>query len=321
MQSTIKKFNSKSSIFLFITVIHVTLISLYFLPYYVNGDQYHYRALYFGLNGLSLSDGFLFYKNAVSSEEPIYFFISWLLSNWGIDKDIFITISNIVLAIFSYKTFLKLGAKPYISYLVVCFNFYFLVFYFSAERLKFALIFLFIFYVLKRLKLLYVALSILSHSQVLIVYISMLAPKIKLFLFDVFIRFRAKYIYLWAIPLFVVGVVAILAVLGNHISSKVDAYYSESNTAVELIKMLAFFALSFLYSKNKADTIYAFVPLLVFVFLLGGERVNVIGYFVFLYFSLHYRGGLNFGVIVANLYFIFMGYEFLTNILSYGNGF
>lgn len=321
MQSIIQKFNSKSGVFLFITVVHITLISFLVLPFYEGGDQYYYRKLYAGLEGLSLDDGFYFYRFAISSEEPVYFFLSWLFSNLSIDKDVFITIANVVLGVVGYKSLLKLGSKPYIAYIIVSFNFYFLVFYFSAERLKFALIFLLILFISKRYKFLYALISMLSHSQIIIVYVSILAPKLKPFLYDVLIRFKAKYIYFWAMILLVTILSIVFSVLGNHIFSKIEAYYTTESTVFDLLRMLVFFALSFFYSRSKIDTIYAFLPLLLLVFFLGGERVNFIGYFVFLYFSIYYRGGLNFGVVFTNFYFIYMGYAFLNKIVKYGNGF
>lgn len=325
METIIKKKYTKSailnSVFLSLTVIHIILISLVILPDYVNGDQFDYRRLYSGLEGLSLSDGFIFYNSAVGSEEPIYFLFSWVLSNLGIEKDTFIIIANAILGIVGYKTLLRLGSKPYIAYIIISFNFYFLVFYFSAERLKFALIFLFLSYLVKKVKWLYVFLSILSHSQVLIFYTSILAPKLKFLLYNVFIKFKLKYRYIWIAIALIAGTSIVLAVLGNHLSTKLEAYYTTDSSIIDLLRMLAFFALSFLYSKKKIDTLYAFFPLLLLVFFLGGERVNFIGYFVFLYFSIHYRGGLNLGVILTNIYFIIVGFSFLQNILNYGDGF
>lgn len=325
MEITIKKKYNKgailNSIFLFLTVIHIILISLVILPDYVNGDQFDYRKLYSGLEGLSLSDGFIFYNNAVSSEEPIYFLFSWVLSNLGIEKDAFIIIANAILGIVGYKTLLRLGSKPYVAYIIMSFNFYFLVFYFSAERLKFALIFLLLSYLVKKARWSYSLLSVFSHSQVFIFYISILAPKLKSLLYDVFVRFKLKYRYIWIIIALIAGAFIILAVLGNHLSTKIEAYYTTDSSIIDLLRMLAFFALSFFYSKKKIDTLYAFFPLFLLVFFLGGERVNFIGYFVFLYFSIHYRGGLNLGVILTNIYFIISGFSFLQNILHYGDGF
>lgn len=312
---------STENIFFIMTILFVGISSIIVLPYYINGDQSHYRNLYSGLEGLPLFDGFVFYKLTIGSEEPVYFLFSWMLSNLGIEKDVFITIANILLAVVGYKTLLKLGSKPYVSYIIVSFNFYFLVFYLSAERLKFALIFSFLFYIADRLKPLYALLSILSHSQIIIIYFSVMAPNLKQFLYDIFVRFKFKNKYLLIMIIAIVASPIVFVILGNHISSKISYYYTSENTIIDFLRIFAFFTLSFFYAKKKIDTIFAFLPLFVLVFFLGGERINFIGYFMFLYFSVHYRGGFNFGIIITNIYFTVTSYFFIKDVIEFGTGF
>lgn len=79
--------------------------------------------------------------------------------------------------------------------------------------------------------------------------------------------------------------------------------------------------LSIVYAKDKYTTVYAFIPLFLAVYFVGGGRVNFIGYFAFLFFALHYKKGFNLGVIVTSLYFSVQGFDFLRKIIIYGNGF
>ena len=53
----------------------------------------------------------------------------------------------------------------------------------------------------------------------------------------------------------------------------------------------------------------------------GGERVNMFGYFVFMYFALQVNRGVNLGVILTTLYFSYQTYFFVENIILYGDGF
>ena len=108
--------------------------------------------------------------------------------------------------------------------------------------------------------------------------------------------------------------------LGSHLLSKFNSYYSEG-TLFDLLRISVFFILTIYYSRRKTDVLYIFAPLFIAVFILGGERVNFISYFIFLYYSLYYRKGLNTGVILTTTYFCFTGYHFLKNVIETGSGF
>ena len=74
-------------------------------------------------------------------------------------------------------------------------------------------------------------------------------------------------------------------------------------------------------SDVKSKVIFMFIPLFIAVLLVGGDRINMISYIVFLYFSLPIKKGLNFGVIVSSVYFMVATIFFVGNILLYGDGF
>lgn len=321
MKTTPRLVFSKSTLFLILTIVHIALLSFLILPYYIKGDQEYYRAFYSALDGMSLLNGLKYYRFSLSSEEPIYFLLSWFLSNNQVDKDLFISISNIILAVGSYKVLINLGSRPFIAYLITSYNFYFLVFYFAAERLKFALIFFSLFVLVKKWRFLYALLSVLSHSQILILYVTFFATHFKSFFYDTFIRLKLPYRYLWLFIIVISISSIMLSLLSGHISNKIESYISYDRSLTEIMKALAFFGMSIYYSKNKIDPIYSFVPLIILVLLLGGERINFIGYLLFLYYSIHYRGGLNIGVVITNAYFIFTGINFLYKVVDQGTGF
>lgn len=64
-----------------------------------------------------------------------------------------------------------------------------------------------------------------------------------------------------------------------------------------------------------------FIPLFMAVFLFGDERINILGYFIFLYYALFVRRGLNVGVLITSVYFAYASYGHLVRIFKYGNGF
>ena len=47
----------------------------------------------------------------------------------------------------------------------------------------------------------------------------------------------------------------------------------------------------------------------------------MIGYFVFLYYALPIRNGLNIGVVATSIYFLFASLNFLTKVIEHGDGF
>lgn len=296
----------------------VLLLSLLIMPFYTDGDQTQYRKVYEALPDLGLTEGFLFYGGNLGSQEFVHFILSWVASRF-VDKDLFIAFSNAILAYVIMSLFQKWRVSVIIALLLLLTNFYFLVLYFAAERLKFGFIFL-------ALSMIYIdhvkrffgfaTLALISHAQVIIVYVSIL--------FNVFVRqivklFRtstvSKSSLLFAPFLFIPPLL-----VGNHLFSKFQSYYSERDLT-ELARILVFLLLALWYSKKKMETFIMFIPMVITVYMVGGDRVNVLGYFAFLYYAMQFKGGWNFGVLATSAYFSFASIDFLVNVFQYGDGF
>jgi hypothetical protein len=56
-------------------------------------------------------------------------------------------------------------------------------------------------------------------------------------------------------------------------------------------------------------------------FILGGERINMYGYFIFLYYALPVNKGYNIDILVTAVFFLVKNYLFVASILSKGTGF
>ena len=303
---------------IFVTV-SVFGLSMLISPLYIYGDQIEYRRVYSYIQGLGFFDSFYFYSSALDSHELIHFFLSWIFSNAGIDKDLFVSFFNAVLAFFIMKLFYKWKVKIYISIFLVLSNFYFYVLFFSAERLKFRFIFMILSIIyIKRLRIFYfiATLSFFSHVQMIIIYISM-------FFGSMFQSVR-RFLMSGRLPgaLIFVSLVAVfpLLLMTEQLTSKFMVYRSD-NDIFELLRIFAFFVLSVWYAKNKMEAAFVFIPLIIAVYFVGGDRINIFGYFAFLYYGLPVRGGVNFGVIATGLYFAYVGAGFIYNIVTYGVGF
>ena len=116
-------------------------ISLSLIDFYVSGDQVHYHRLFFELHGVSATDVMDIARNNISANEPVYPFFLWVVSQSGFSKSLFIALANTVL-IASLVTFVLKYRVHFIFLPFVLSNFYILVLMTSAERLKFAVIFL-----------------------------------------------------------------------------------------------------------------------------------------------------------------------------------
>ncbi len=323
MEASLKKIQKlKISIEDFILVISVFLLTMLISPYYIYGDQETYHNIYAQLQGLSLRDGYAFYILHLDSKEIIHFFISWLASNQGVDKDLLMACFNAIFAFVSVKLMRKLNASIWIIALLLLTNFYFYILYFAGERLKFGFLFLFFALVYTKRFYIFSLLSILSHSQMIIIYISILAKVFSNRMSHIFsIKMTKKNLFVIVILLPII-IFMIFSILSGHLVSKFQHYNElREHGLVDIVKIFVLFVLTLWYSKNKREVVFIFVPLIIAAYLVGGERVNMMGYFIFLYYALPIRKGFNIGVLITSFYFLFVTYGFVLKILEHGNGF
>lgn len=302
-----------------LTVSLVFLITLFISPYYVSGDQEHYRAVYSELSYLPLSDGYHYYVKSLSSYEYVHFVLAWVASRY-IEKDLFIAFSNAYAAYLILINLEKMRTHLFISIFLVITNYYLFILYFSAERLKYGMIFflLSIFYLKhQKLLLLFSSLSIISHAQFIIIYAGFALNLLlkKLFIFFKIGLLSIKILYLIALTSLIV------ALIFDQLYTKFIAYFEVRSSFADYWKMLVFFLLALWYCPKKSSVIFIYIPLFVAVLFFGGERVNVLGYFFFIYYALGVNRGLNLGVLATSLYFAYQSIWFLMNIIKYGDGY
>ena len=301
---------------IFLLVISVFTLSLLVSPYYIAGDQFHYRGVYEGLKNLNLTNGFILYISSLDSKEVMHFFFSWLASNLSLDKDLFTATSNAFLAYVVVVLLRKWQVSFFIIGLLLLTNFYFYVLYFSAERLKFGFIFLMLSILHTRRFYVFAFLSIISHVQVLVIYGSILFEVLS----SQFVRLVTAVKVKLTLIISVIFFLVLWFFLGEHLLSKFHYYYGEHGFS-DLWRMFCFFILSLWYSKNKKQVVFIFIPMFMAVYLIGGERLNMMGYFIFLYYALPVKRGFNLGVLVTFAYFMFTSIGFIGNVLEYGDAF
>lgn len=301
----------------------VFFCSLLLSRLYVGGDQFGYHHAYSLMEGLGLRDGFVMYEHNVSGAEYVHFVLSLLGSNLGIDKNLLMSLFNGMLAVYSLKLLRKWGADFRVSCMIVLTNFYMLVLYFAAERLKFGFLFLV-------LSLLYsnkpwqsyslAFLSIWSHFSMLLIYAGLwmaefynkLSMKVKL---------RSKG-YL-TLVLVLLPPFALVLYESKTILWKLGTYMerNENLTMMSFLPLGVLIVLTGIYAKSIRKSLFIFAPLLVGVAIVGGSRLNMMAYFIFLGFGLRVNAGMNAGVWITSAYFFYKSIGFLVNIVVHGHGF
>lgn len=300
----------------------VFVLSLTISPYYIYGDQFHYREAYSGIVDLNLKDAYKFYVFNTSGKEVIPFFLSWLASNQDLDKDIFIAFSNAALAFFSILLMRKLKVSIWIIAVLLLTNYYFYVLYFAAERLKFGFIFFLLSILYMRHFYIFSFLAILSHIQMIIFYASMSFSSFFEEIIKKLIKGKVTKRGIGILFLSFLIIFIVYFTMWGHLQSKFQTYYDIANHNItDLIKVFLLYIMTWWYSRNRYESTLIFIPLFISVFLVGGERINVMAYFIFLYYALPIKKGFNMGILSTLVYFMYAGFNFMINIIEYGVGY
>jgi len=296
----------------------VFALSLLISPHYMLGDQEHYRGVFEILPTLSFVNGFIHYSQALSSIEPGHYTISWIFSRF-LEKDLFISILNAILAFYSMQLLIRWRASIYVAASIVLTNFYFYVLFFAAERLKVSFIFLTmaLAHVNGSKFYFFSALSAISHIQILIVYMMLLFREFSIEFIRIITSGKIK-------KYFLIGLIAFfltLVVMSGQIIEKLSAYVVIGFDIQSVYKLLVFYFMTLVYSRNRSDVTILFIPLFIAVLMIGDERINMFGYFVFLYYAIPINKGFNMGVVLTSAYFFYKTIIFVHNIIVSGDGF
>jgi hypothetical protein len=294
------------------------VLSLIISEYHIVGDQLHYLNAYTLIEGLNIYDAFQLYQSIIFTGEFIHFFIVWIFSNMHIEKDIVMSVSNVILLL-AFLKILQLNKYPLWLASLIVFNPYILALFFTLERNKFAFIFLF-FYLIYSVRFLLI-LSILTHSSGLLLIIPKffysISSKIqlKILIKKIDLIRILKFIFFAS---FVISVLYLL--LYSHIYDKFFLY--NQSTRVEYEVAPYFLSLIFfitLYSSNdKYIVLTVFIFLIAIYYILGGDRVNMFGYFAFLYFSNPKNLFFQFFCTLLSIFLLHRSYIYIDNIIFYG---
>lgn len=300
----------------------VAILSGILLSYNIAGDQYHYREFY---KFASETDYVAAVRGAplyIGSAEPIYPTIVWIAS-LIFDKDVFIALINGALAYSILALFRDFSIPLRVGLPIVFTNFYFIVLYTGAERLKFAVLFMalaVIFYRRSASKAasIFALVAALTHVQVLVI----LAGNILHSSSNVVAGGKVNIRNLLVTSLGVLLIFAAAFALQDYIQAKVSVYMERDKDPFGMLKLLALFSLTLLGSSQRLHIAFLFAPLFLFVPLVGAERLILISYFFYLLTYSDLRSpALRVVYYILMFYFSFKSIDYVSSLIRFGNGF
>ncbi|QWD51302.1 hypothetical protein [Polynucleobacter paneuropaeus] len=286
----------------------IFVYNIYLLEIFVNGDQSSYILFYESIqfsSPFNLIDAGL---RDIQTVEPGYLVVAYIASNLFIPKIIF----SAMLSSFFAGTFLLIFNRLRLKHIIllsslICFGYYFLVIFTDLERLKLALIFLFlaIYYSGRNNKILIILLilSILTHFQILIILFG-------IFLIGAFKKFKLssellnyKFSFNYILILTLTLTLTLIYLFYDHLYYKILFYTGQYNFENLLYSLIFVLFFSFLIN-DKTNYYICVLPSLIAVLLFSGGRVNMLIFFITVYFVCKNSKNSSLGLILLSLFSI-----------------
>lgn len=317
--------------FFYFYFLPVYAVFLYIIIFkYTDGDQRVYRTLYNVFSVTDWKDVFKVSISYVTGYEIVSPYILWLGAKLGIEKDIYVTFLNLVLAVIISKWLFSHKVNLFFVLLILS-GFYLLVLYTGAERLKISYIFLALAALYmngRKVFIVFLLLAVLSHLQSVL-----LVAGLVIYFFSkeygagiLNFKLNKKIIFKFTL-LFLLGLL-VFFLLGDAILRKGLGYssgVSKRDATVLLQAVILYFSVYFIVGRNPSFVLMT-LYFMACTYILGGSRVNMI-YFTAVLFVLVNEGHLvklhkvNLLFSAVLLYFSYKSLGFLNNILVYGDGF
>tara|TARA_R100001143_G_C3358907_1_gene134284 strand:+ start:2554 stop:3558 length:1005 start_codon:yes stop_codon:yes gene_type:complete len=296
--------------------------SLIVYEFYYAGDQIAYHSAYDVVPGLNLSEAMELYNQHVSSAEYVHFLFSYIGSTLGVDKNLWFSAWNSLFSILIMRFFISRGVPFWLSTAIVFTNFYVLVLYFAAERLKFGFLFMSV-ALLPEVGVVsavfFAILSVFSHFSMLFPVLSISLVKV----YDFYCEYKFSFIFLCCVFFLLLAPFGIFFYFNfDYVAWKVSFYLVELSfySIVPILPVLGLLCVAIIQCRDWVRPFLAFLPLIVGVLLLGGDRLNMFVFFYYVWFSNDSRFS-RYVLIILCMYFLPKSILFLGGIFSVGSGF
>ena len=284
----------------------------YLLDHVYSGDPFYYQNYYDHLLGRDLVSAMIMQRDYLGSSELIYPIVAWIGSNAGVERNLLMSVFDGLMYAIAFAALMKYKSN-YIFIILLLSNFYFLVLSTSAERLKFSyIILLFALLMVGRTRAVFLAIAPLAHFQTFITEVALL-----IWYFSGRLSLRTKVLTVIAVG---ITTLTIFYFFSNALISKFSSYQG-SHGIIDILPSLLVLILSMLVFRNKASALFAILPLVILVLILGGERINMITVTIFIYLALAERRTGHPLILIIMAYFSIKSIGYVHNIILYGNGF
>ena len=304
----------------YVKIFLLCLITFFFskllLFYQTGGDQIGYRALYDELASSDINEIIALAYIHIGGAEPVSVFFLWLGAVIGINKDIYISLLNVLLVCLLYLTALRNKVSPLMTVLLLL-NFYIIVLMVSAERLKISYIFLLFAANTKgNAKKLFLLISVFAHFQTLILMLSLILDKLFKIKLNKISPIKIIFGILFLLPIFLY----LFNSFFQDMFYKFSAYKS-SFPISEFLNIFLLIASSILVIKEKFKFIIVLSPILLSIYFLGGTRVNMIAVTFVLYHLIEEKKISNILIYPLMMYLVIKSFWYINLIVKYGDGF
>lgn len=284
---------------------------------YVSGDQIPYANFFNSLDGASLSEALLLQVTFLSAGEPFSALIIWFGANLGMSQNVFFSLLNSFLFILILH-WLNINRVSFLSTFLILFGYYVFVLMFSAERLKFAVIFLLLGIIVNnRSSILFLIISLLNHFSIILLIPSMVLTKFYSKNIQYFLNIKYFVYFFISIILFFV----FWPIFNLNVLNKI----SDTNTSENIFDFFSFSIMFFsLVTSNKSLNYQFYIsmlPFIFFIYLMGPTRVNMLCYMFYLWYFVHNNLTNNLifkGILIYNF---LKSFYFLFNVYKFGTGF
>lgn len=311
----------KNFFLIFIAGVAIFFWSYILLSYYTGGDQVNYLKFYEFQKDLPLHIIFSEDKFIIDTSEPLFKLLVWIGSNLEIDKKIYTSAFNLILAL-GLILFLKKEKAPLHFYFFTLFNYYLIVLFAPAERLKYAYVFLiYSTLVSYKLKYFFILLATFCHAQIIILIIG--------YLFYFFLKFSQNQLLklkFLEILYFMILLLLIYLFKGNikifleFVYDKFTSYKSDySFFSYFKILILSFSFL--LVTKKPIKLFIIYFPMIIISYIIGDQRINILIFTIGMYYIIIEKQLNHPIIIILMTYYFIKSTIFLYNVFKYNDGY
>lgn len=295
--------------------------SFVLLSFYTGGDQTHYHKFYKALHGVGIDKIAYLASFHLASAEPLSAAILWVGANLGIEKNIYISLLNVIMIVGIFVLARRNQVSLFVIGLLLT-NFYVVVLMTGAERLKIAYIFLILgaLSIGKKSLILFVG-SILSHLQNGLLLAGVVAGSFSRMVSTLVLHFSVSRRSIWLLIASASIGSAIGYLIFDGIARKVADYAVIEFSPSQVVKVGILSAIALYVSNKRLRMILTIFPTIIAIAFLGDIRVNMIAVTLVIY-NLMDEHRLDHPLVhLLLVYFSLKSIPFIYNIVLYGNGF